>query len=53
MCSEFLFSRTCLERIEAKHDVQNVNSGKVLLKSGFIFEGIQRKRGKIIEELLI
>lgn len=42
----FLFSRTCLERIEAKHDVQNVNSGKVLLKSGFIFEGIQRKRGK-------
>ena len=35
-----------LNRIEASHDVNNPNSGKVMQKCGLQFEGILRQKGK-------
>jgi len=38
----FLFSEVGFTRIEAKHDENNPNSGKVMKKCGMRFEGIHR-----------
>lgn len=44
---EYLFNNfSWLNRIEATHDVQNPNSGKVMQKCGLQFEGVLRQRGK-------
>ena len=40
---DFLFETTDVNRIEAEHDVNNPSSGRVMEKSGMIFEGILRK----------
>ncbi|MDD4298522.1 MAG: GNAT family N-acetyltransferase [Bacilli bacterium] len=42
---EFLFTETNCNRIEAVHDVDNVNSGKVIIKCNLEFEGVLRDRG--------
>lgn len=39
----FLFEKVKVQRIEARHDPNNTNSGKVMLKSGLTFEGTLRK----------
>src|SRR4030042_4515135 len=41
---EFGFDEINLRRIEAYHDSDNLISGKVMLKCGFIFEGTLRER---------
>jgi len=43
---EFLFDRVDLNRIQAKHHVDNPASGKVMSKCGMQFEGVQRKASK-------
>lgn len=40
---DFLFENTDVNRIEAIHDVNNPNSGKVMKKCGMIFEGTHRQ----------
>ena len=40
---DFLFEYTDVNRIEAIHDVNNPNSGKVMKKCGMIFEGTHRQ----------
>jgi len=42
---DFLFETTDVNRIEAEHDVSNPGSGRVMEKSGMIFEGVLRKAG--------
>lgn len=42
---DFLFETTDVNRIEAEHDVENPSSGRVMEKSGMIFEGILRESG--------
>ena len=39
----FLFDEVGMNRIEAKHDVNNPGSGKVMQKCGMAFEGIHRQ----------
>ena len=39
----FFFNEVKLNRIEARHDVKNPNSGKVMLKCGLKYEGTLRK----------
>lgn len=39
----FLFDEVGMERVEAKHDVNNPNSGRVMEKCGMIKEGIHRR----------
>ena len=39
----FLFDRVGVERIEARHDVNNPHSGGVMRKCGMTFEGIREK----------
>lgn len=39
----FLFNEVDVNRIEAKHDVRNPNSGKVMLKCGMQYEGTLRQ----------
>jgi len=39
---EYLFDEVGMNRIEAKHDVNNPNSGNVMKKCGMAFEGIAR-----------
>lgn len=39
----FLFEEVGMERVEAKHDVNNPNSGRVMEKCGMIKEGIHRR----------
>ncbi|GAA3014419.1 GNAT family N-acetyltransferase [Tetragenococcus koreensis] len=41
----YLFQETKVNRIEAAHDINNENSGKVLQKAGFTYEGTFKKRG--------
>lgn len=41
----YLFQETKVNRIEAAHDTNNENSGKVLKKAGFLYEGTLKKRG--------
>lgn len=40
---DFLFDNTDVNRIEAVHDVNNPNSGKVMKKCGMTFEGTHRQ----------
>jgi RimJ/RimL family protein N-acetyltransferase len=42
---DYLFSGTDVNRIEARHDTHNPNSGKVMHKAGMQFEGVLRQRG--------
>lgn len=37
------FKEIGIVRLQAYHEVENINSGKVLIKSGFEYEGILRK----------
>ena len=39
----FLFSEIGFNRIEARHDVNNIASGKVMIKSGMHYEGTLRQ----------
>lgn len=41
----FFFNEVQVNRIEAKHDTNNPNSGKVMSKCGLKFEGIKRQGG--------
>ena len=41
---DFIFSSTSIQRIEATHDVDNIQSGRVLQKAGFVREGLLRQR---------
>ena len=43
---DYLFSKAGLNRIVARHNVNNPASGRVMQKSGMIFEGVQRQSGK-------
>ncbi len=43
---KFLFNKVGVKRICAKHDADNPNSGKVMIKSGLQYEGTLRKAGK-------
>lgn len=43
---KFLFNKVGVKRICAKHDTDNPNSGRVMLKCGLEHEGILRKAGK-------
>lgn len=40
---QFLFDEVGMNRVEARHDVNNPNSGKVMQKCGMTFEGIHRQ----------
>ena len=40
---KFLFEEVGFRRVEARHDTQNPNSGKVMAKCGMQFEGILRQ----------
>lgn len=40
---KYLFENTNINRIEAKHDARNVNSGRVMKKCGLQYEGTQRQ----------
>lgn len=42
----FLFTQANANRIEAKHDTKNPNSGAVMRKCGMVFEGISRAGGR-------
>ena len=42
----FLFTQVGMNRIEAKHDTRNPNSGGVMKKCGMKFEGIARAAGR-------
>ncbi|WP_125587789.1 GNAT family N-acetyltransferase [Companilactobacillus jidongensis] len=42
---KFFFDNTDVNRIDACHDCDNPNSGRVMHKSGMSFEGILRSRG--------
>lgn len=42
---KYLFKNTNINRIEAKHDARNVNSGRVMKKCGLQYEGTQRQAG--------
>ena len=41
---KYFFTQVGLNRVSAGHDVQNVGSGKVMLKAGMTLEGTQRQR---------
>lgn len=43
---DFLFDRVGVERIIARHDVNNPHSGGVMRKCGMKFEGIREKAGQ-------
>lgn len=43
---DFLFDRVGVNRIEAGHDVNNPNSGKVMEKAGMRKEGLHRQAGR-------
>ncbi len=43
---KFLFNEVGAKRICAKHDTDNPNSGKVMIKAGLQYEGTLRKAGK-------
>ncbi len=40
---KFFFEEVDVNRISARHDVNNPNSGKVMLKCGFTYEGTRRQ----------
>ena len=41
---DFFFTEVGLNRIEARHDTQNIASGKVMQNAGMILEGVLRQR---------
>lgn len=43
---EYLFERAGFHRIQLKHDVENLASGKVMIKNGLKREGVLRKAEK-------
>lgn len=43
---DFLFSEVDFNRIVAKHHINNPASGKVMMKSGMQFEGVERQGAK-------
>lgn len=43
---DFLFNEVGAKRISAKHDTNNPNSGRVMLKCGLTLEGTLRKAGR-------
>jgi len=43
---KFFFEEVGVNRIEARHDVKNPASGRVMIKSGLKFESILRQAGK-------
>ena len=43
---DYLFEEVGMNRIEAKHDTNNPNSGAVMRKCGMIYEGISRSGGR-------
>lgn len=43
---DFLFDRVGVERIVARHDVNNPHSGGVMVKCGMIFDGVRKKAGQ-------
>jgi [ribosomal protein S5]-alanine N-acetyltransferase len=43
---QFLFDEVDCNRIYARHDVNNPNSGKVMMKSGLVYEGTLKEAGK-------
>lgn len=43
---DYLFDEVGMNRIEAKHDVNNPNSGRVMKKCGMRFEGTRRQAGR-------
>ena len=42
---KYLFTKVNFNRIQARHDIDNPASGKVMLKCGMKFEGILRQHG--------
>lgn len=42
---DFLFDQVGMERIEARHDVENPHSGGVMIKCGMKYEGTSRRSG--------
>lgn len=42
----YLFENTDANRIQATHDIRNVNSGKVMQKCGMKYEGTLRQHGR-------
>lgn len=42
----FFFDEVGMNRLEARHDANNPNSGAVMRKCGMRFEGLQRKAGR-------
>ncbi len=40
---KFMFDEIGVKRVEARHDTNNPNSGRVMLKCGFTYEGTKRK----------
>ncbi len=42
----FFFDEVMVNRIEARHDMNNPNSGKVMMKCGFAYEGTRRQADK-------
>lgn len=48
---DFLFNEVGVNRIEAMHDSNNPNSGKVMKKCGMIYEGALRQAGRNNEGL--
>ncbi len=43
---DFLFQQECINRIEARHDINNPHSGGVMKKCGMIYEGTLRQIGR-------
>lgn len=43
---QFLFDEVGVNRLLAKHDVKNPNSGKVMKKAGLFYEGTNRQAGR-------
>ena len=48
----FLFGEVGVNRIEARHDVNNPHSGDVMKKCGLKFEGTRRQGGKNIQGIV-
>lgn len=42
----YLFDEVGANRVEARHDPNNPNSGKVMLKCGMLYEGTMRQAGR-------
>ena len=47
---DFLFNEVGYHRIEAKHAINNPNSGRVMEKCGMVYEGTLKDKAKILKE---